>query len=352
MLKFLLRAFLVLFVLVLIGCGIAYYEWHRITQFADTPLAVKTEVVVKIPTKLGPKGISEKLAEAGAISDGESFYRYVRYIRRVGGRLKAGEYLFRAGVAQTPDEIIDRLLKGEVLSVKITIPEGLRIDEQAQLFDDARIVKAADFVRLAHDKAFIQSVGVEGTSLEGYLFPDTYLVPKNATPEQVLKLMIDHFRTAWQTAEAQKSPEVTLSQQQAVTLASIVEKETGSPGDRPRIACVFHNRLKKGMKLQTDPTVIYSIILRTGTFDGNIHKSDLETPHPYNTYSVTGLPPGPIANPGLAAFQAALNPMPCKDLYFVARGDGTTAFCPDLACHDANVLKYQINPARHAHAER
>jgi UPF0755 protein len=340
--KWVLRIFLVLVALGLIAGGIAAWELHALHEFAATPVTPASEVVVEIPPRTGPKAIIRKLVDAGVVSDERFFEWHVRYIRRVAGKLKSGEYLFRAGVAETPDDVIDRLMKGEVLSVKVTIPEGLRIDEQAPIIEAAGFGKASEFIRLAHDATLAHSLGIEADSLEGYLFPDTYLVPKTDTTEQVIRLMVDRFHKAWEEAEAQRAPDVRLTQHQAVTLASIVEKETGNPTERPRISCVFHNRLHKGMKLQTDPTVIYSIILRTGSFDGNIHKSDLETPHPYNTYSVPGLPPGPIANAGLAALQAALNPITCGDLYFVSKNDGTHAFCPDLACHEANVQKWQI----------
>ena len=135
---------------------------------------------------------------------------------------------------------------------------------------------------------------------------------------------------------------MTLDTLAAVTLASIVEKETGAAGERPRIACVFHNRLRRGMKLQTDPTVLYAKLLRTGAFSKNITRADLVAPHPYNTYTSFGLPPGPIASPGAAALKATLDPPDCDDLYFVSRNDGTSVFCPDLTCHNAAVLKWQV----------
>ena len=347
--KFVIGFFLFVLAVAAVAAGVVGWELHQLHEFAATPVTVPAEVVVTIPARTGPHAISDKLASAGVISDAKLLYWNARFIRRVAGEMKEGQYLFKADSAETPDEIIDRLLKGEQLNVKVTIPEGLRIDEQAPIFEAAGLAKAADYVQLAHDKAFIESLGIHADSLEGYLYPDTYLIPKNATTKQILKLMVSHFKKAWTTADAQRLPSVTLSEEEAVTLASIIEKETGNPEERPRISCVFHNRLKKGMKLQTDPTVIYSIILRTGAFDGNIHKSDLETPHPYNTYAVSGLPPGPIANAGLAALEAALAPIECDDLFFVSRNDGTHVFCPTLTCHNENVHKWQIEYFRHHH---
>lgn len=337
----------------LVGAGgYGWWKYRKLEAFATTAVAPPAEVVVTIPPGTGPRAVSEKLALAGVVADGPQFYFNVRFRRDAAGRLKAGDYLFRPGEPQTPDQIVDRLLKGEILSVKVTIPEGLRTEEQAPLFAAAGLGDAAAFVRLARDPAFARAAGVEADSLEGYLFPDTYLFPKTATTEQILGLMVERFREAWTRAEAQRAPDVTLTRHEAVTLASIVEKETGAVAERPRISCVFHNRLARKMKLQTDPTVLYSMFLRTGLFSKNIRRSDLETPHPYNTYAVKGLPPGPIANAGQAALEAALNPLACDDLFFVSKNDGTHVFCPDLACHEANVEKWQRRYFRQKRASR
>ncbi len=340
-----------LLVVLLAAAGGAWWQYHALIEYTKTPVTPAKEVVVEIPSGLGPHGVIEKLAQAGVITDARRFYWDVRFLRKEAGHLKAGEYLFKQGVPQTPDEIIDRLLKGEVLSLKVTIPEGLRIEEQAPLIEEAGLGKATDFVRLARSAKFAQQLGVKAESLEGYLFPDTYLIPRNETMEGVLKIMVERFRRAWTEAETKRGAGIKLTEQEAVTLASIVEKETGNPEERPRISCVFHNRLRKDMKLQTDPTVIYSVILRTGSFDGNLHRSDLDTPHPYNTYAVKGLPPGPIANAGEAALIAALAPIDCNDLFFVSKNDGSHVFCPDLACHEANVEKWQREYFRKKRAE-
>lgn len=321
--------------------GFLFLQYRGLVDWAATPHAVKDETVVAIATGTGPNAIARKLEADGAVDDAQKLYRYLRYVRRVGGQLRAGDYLFTPDAPQTPDQVIDRLLKGEVLSVKVTLPEGLRLDEQAALLEQAGLGQAADFIKAARDPELVKKLGIEADSLEGYLFPDTYLVPKNATVEQILTWQVERFRSAWKTAEGKRQQGVSLNMHQAVTLASIVEKETGQAHERPRISCVFHNRLKKNMKLQTDPTVIYSVILRTGSFNGNLRRVDLDTPHPYNTYSVRGLPPGPIASAGLAALEAALDPLTCDDLFFVSRNDGTHVFCPNLTCHNAAVEKWQ-----------
>lgn len=331
----------VLVAIALVAGGILYWQYSSVSIWGEVAGRVSAETVVEVPPGTGPKGIAELLAKAGAVDDAERFYRYVRWVRRVGGRLKAGEYAFRPDAPQTPAQIVERLMKGEVRAIKVTIPEGLRLDEQAALFEAAGVAKAAELVKLARDATFSHSLGIEADSLEGYLFPDTYQVPRNATAEQVLRWQVERFRKAWSEAESRRASGIGLTLHQGVTLASIVEKETGQPQERPRISCVFHNRLRKDMKLQTDPTVIYAKILRTGSYDGNIRKSDLEAPHPYNTYAVKGLPPGPIANAGEAALVAALSPITCEDLFFVSRNDGTHIFCPTLACHEAAVETWQ-----------
>lgn len=334
----------ILIVVVLVsaaGAAGAWWYWQRLVAFGTEPVSAPRELVLEVAPKTGPKAVSEKLAASGLVTDGETFYRWLRWVKRAAGTLRSGEYGFSAGQSSTPEQLLARLQKGEVLSVKVTIPEGLRIEEQAGLFVQSGLpIAAAEYSSLARSKSFVKQLGVEAESLEGYLFPDTYLVPRTTDAAAMLKIMVERWRRAWDAAVA-KVGAGALTQRQTVTLASIVEKETGQAQERPRISCVFHNRLKKDMKLQTDPTVIYSVILRTGRFDGNLRRSDLDTPHPYNTYAVKGLPPGPIANAGQAALEAAIAPITCEDLFFVSRNDGTHVFCPTLACHEAAVEKWQ-----------
>jgi len=349
--RFLLVAGAALLLLALGAAAVVWEQYTALVAWAARPHAVPKKCVVEVPAGAGPRVVSDLLAAAGAVDDAVSFYRDVRYLRRVAGRLKTGEYLFDPAAAQSPDQIIDRLLKGEVIELKVTIPEGLRLEEQAQVVEEAGIGAAAEFVRLARDPAFLETIGTTYSlplgaggqrTMEGYLFPDTYLVPRKCGVPCALRLMAGRFAKAWAAANAQRLPAVSLSMREAVVLASIIEKETGQPDERPRISCVFHNRLAKGMKLQTDPTVIYDIIQRTGKFEGNLKRVDLDTPGPFNTYVIKGLPPGPIANPGEAALAAALHPADCRDMFFVSKNDGSHVFCPDLACHEANVQKWQV----------
>jgi UPF0755 protein len=330
-------------VIVLAALGVSAWLLARERRFAEEPFGSGTRVVT-IPQGSGPQRLARLLVDSGVVSSEQRFYEHLHYFRR-GARTRAGEYEFDGPL--TPDQVLEKLVKGEVKVYRFTVPEGLRADEIAPIIGATGLCSADEFLKLARDPGSPAKSGVPGPSMEGYLFPDTYLVPRSSCA-QILQAMVARFKQAWTAAAAQKAPDVTLNELQGVTLASIVEKETGQADERPRISCVFHNRLKKGIPLGTDPTVIYSVLLLNDfVWDGNLHKSDLVRPHPYNTYVVKGLPPGPISNPGQAAMNAAMHPIQCNDLFFVSRNDHTHVFCPDLKCHEAAVQKWQIEPFRH-----
>jgi UPF0755 protein len=326
--------------------GTAAVLYREVAAFRDMPFGDPAEKVVELPPGTGPRQAIRLLASAGILSDERLARRYVRWVKRDPRQMKAGEYSF-AGPLR-PDEVLEKLYRGEVKTYQFTVPEGLRMEEIAAIVEAAGLGRASELLPLMKDAAFARELGVPASSLEGYLFPDTYTFTRNPKPRAVVTAMVSRFKQAWREADAQRLPGIALDQAQAVTLASIVEKETGRPEERPRIACVFHNRLRRGMRLQTDPTVMYATMLRLGRWSQNISKSDLETPHPYNTYLVAGLPPGPIASPGGAALRAALHPASCDDLFFVSRNDGTHVFCPDLACHEAAVRRWQVEYFRRA----
>jgi UPF0755 protein len=314
--------------------------WKIIERFRDAPWGTPDEKLVEVTPGSSPRAVVRLLARSGVLSDDRTAWLYVRWLRRDPRPFKAGQYAF-AG-ALRPDEVLERIYKGEVKLYRFTVPEGLRIEEIAEIIERSGLAKAEDVERLARDPAFASALDVPFPTLEGYLFPDTYAFAWGVTPQRILESMVRRFREVLAAAEAKRPPTALLSERELVTLASIVEKETGQPDERPRIACVFHNRLKKGMRLQTDPTVMYATFLRTGRWSKNISKADLLAPHPYNTYSIAGLPPGPIANPGAAAVEAVLSPSDCKDLFFVSKNDGTHTFCPDLKCHNAAVQQWQV----------
>ncbi len=339
------RAILWFFALLVIAAlGLAAWELAAERSFASTPFGQGARVVT-VPAGSGPHALAKLLADARVVSSDARFYTHLHFFRR-GASPKAGEYEFDG--AQTPDEVLGKLTRGEVKLYRFTVPEGLRADEIAPIVGATGLCAADEFLRLAREPAQAKRLGVPGSSMEGFLFPDTYSVTRGAGCSGIIGAMVARFQQAWKDAQAQRLPEVKLNELQAVTLASIVEKETGQPGERSRISCVFHNRLKKGMRLATDPTVIYAVLLENDfKWDGNIHKADLLRPHPYNTYKVAGLPPGPISNPGAASLVAALHPMKCNDLFFVSRNDHTTVFCPDYACHERAVQKWQVQFFKH-----
>lgn len=309
-------------------------------RFRETPWGSEAEKVVDIPPGAPAREVVRLLARGGAIADERLGWRYLRWVKHDKRPLKAGEYSFSG--PHRPDEVLEKVYRGEVKTYRFTLPEGVRSEEIAEIVERAGLGKADELLALMRDAAFARELDLPFPTLEGCLFPDTYSFARNPKARAVLSAMVERFRAAWKKAEAERAPGVSLSQRQAVTLASIIEKETGLPEERSRISCVFHNRLRRHMKLQTDPTVLYAKWLWSGSWSRNITRRDLETAHPYNTYAVAGLPPGPIASPGEAALRAALHPDDCQDLYFVSRNDGSHVFCRDARCHAAAVQKWQV----------
>ncbi len=337
-----LRAMVALLAVVVVVAGVvAFLRWREIGAFRSAPFGTTDEKVVEVPPGATPRAVVRALARAGVLSDAELAWRYLRFVKRDPRQFKTGEYAF-AG-ALTPDEALERIYKGEVRLHRFTVPEGLRIDDVAGIVGRSGLVPAEDFLLLAHSAAEAHALGIPADNLEGYLFPSTYAFARGVSARRIVEAMVRRASDEYDRANAGRSPEVKLDRAEVMTLASIIEKETGQPAERARISCLFHNRLARKMKLQTDPTVMYATYLRTGRWSRNISRADLRTPHPYNTYLVRGLPPGPIANPGAAAILAALSPAECTDLFFVSRNDGTHVFCPDLACHERAVKRWQVD---------
>ncbi len=341
------RALLAIAALALAAAVIAAaLAWHAVATFRETPYGALDEKVVVIPPGASAHAVVRALAHAGALSDETRAWRYVRWVKRDGRPFRAGEYSFTGPLR--PDDVLERVYRGEVKLHRFTVPEGLRLDEIAEIVAASGLADADEFRRVARDPEVARAAGVPYATLEGFLFPDTYAFPRGVTARAIADAMVARFKEEYAAADALRKPGVVLTVGEAATLASIVEKETGRPDERPRIACVFGNRLKAGMRLQTDPTVMYATLLRTGRWSKNITRADLLAAHPYNTYTTAGLPPGPIANAGAAALRAVLSPADCADLYFVSRNDGSHVFCPDLRCHNAAVKKFQIDFFRHA----
>jgi len=279
--------------------------------------------------------VAKELEERGVVADAFAL-KILSRLRGDGSRIQSGEYLF--DVAATPGEVLDRLVAGDVRRIRFTVPEGLTVKEIASRMEQVGISEPGDFLRLAKDSSFAESLGVEADSLEGYLFPETYTVEAKIPADRLIRAMVGEFRKRLDPNLVEEAQRRGLSLHQLVILASIVQKEAGNSEEMPLVSAVFHNRLRLGMPLQADPTVIYGIT----DFDGNITREHLRTPTPYNTYRMKGLPYGPIANPGEDSLRAAAIPAEVDALYFVAKGDGTHVFTRTLDEHNKAVRRYQL----------
>ena len=296
------------------------------------------EQFVEIAPGNGSLGIGERLVASGVIRDMLT-YRTALWMSRQGRHLKAGEYRFDR--AMTPFEIIDKLARGDVFVINVTFPEGLTFAEMAKIFETHGLGTAASFIQAARDPAPIHELDPAAKDLEGYLFPETYALPRHTDAAKLTRLMVARFEKVLTPELRQAAVARKLTVRQAVTLASIVEKETAKADERPLVAAVYTTRLRVGMPLQCDPTVIYGLV-KAGRYDGNIHKDDLSFDSPYNTYRYPGLPPGPIASPGRASIEAAVHPADADFVYFVSRNDGSHEFARTLEEHNRNVQKYQV----------
>ncbi|MDA8164038.1 MAG: endolytic transglycosylase MltG [Desulfobacteraceae bacterium] len=330
-----------------LGIGILVPFWLR--SYAERPSRrAATAGTVVIPAGTGLKGIRAILVREGVIDDDIRFFLLARLLQ-VAGRLKAGEYRFPDGA--TPVMVLRQLEAGRIVRWPVTIPEGATLTEIAEILAKGKWVEKEQFLALVRDPQFARKLGIQASTLEGYLFPDTYYLSRGQGPEEIVRMMVAQLRTVvaelcpgFSPASPNTAPlactagsPLPMSLHELLTLASIVEKETGRADERPLVACVFENRLRKDMMLQADPTVIYGI----PEFNGDLTREDLQTATPYNTYMVKGLPPTPIASPGRAALQAVLCPASKPYLFFVSRNDGTHQFSTTLEEHNRAVQIYQ-----------
>ena len=332
-----MKKFLAFLFLVLLGAGAAgalfYARVYQPYRGYET-----TEQFVEVPAGTGSLPIGERLVASGVIRDLVT-YRAALWKSRQGRHLKAGEYRFDR--AMTPLEIIDKIARGDVYVITVTFPEGLTMAEMAKIAESHGIGTVASFAQAAKDTAPIHDLDPAAKDLEGYLFPETYAVPRHTDAAKLVRLMVARFEKVFTPEMRQAAAARHFTVREAVTLASIVEKETAKADERPMVAAVYSTRLRIGMPLQCDPTVIYGLV-KAGHYDGNIHKEDLSIDSPYNTYRHPGLPPGPIASPGRASLEAALHPADADFLYFVSRNDGSHEFARTLDEHNRNVQKYQV----------
>jgi UPF0755 protein len=270
--------------------------------------------------------------------------RTLAVLRGDAGRVKSGDYALSGRVS--PNELLRMLVAGQANFAAITIPEGFSLHEIARRVGEQGLGQAREFLRLAHDPAFIARLNLpfspNGNTLEGFIFPDTYYIHRAAGEAALLTSMVREFKKRVAGPLMAQAGSVKLTPYQALVLASMIEKETGTDAERPLVSAVFHNRIKARIRLASDPTVIYGI----PNFDGNLTRAHLRAPGPYNTYVNFGLPPTPISSPGLASVRAAVSPAPSKYLYFVSKGDGTHFFSEDYATHEQAVFRYQIRTNR------
>lgn len=280
----------------------------------------------------GFSSINYRLYKAGLINNTRLFHYYARYKKSM-TKFKAGTYEIKNG--QTMTDVLESLVNGVPILESVTIPEGKNLFEIAKILEAKNICSAQQFILTAKNPEFTQSLGIPAERVEGYLYPDTYRFNKKTPAKQVIKTMVTLFRKKFATLDMSKT---TLAPHEVVILASIVEKETGAKFERPLISGVFHNRLKKRMRLQSDPTTIYGIY---ENYNGNLRKKHLLEKTPYNTYKIPALPKGPISNPGLDALKAVLNPKQHDYLYFVSHNDGTHEFTKTYKEHLKAVEKYQ-----------
>jgi UPF0755 protein len=310
--------------------GVYFYffapaNWERHTKVVTIPVGTAFSETARI------------LESKGVVRDRRSFYLLARLQEAI-PKVKAGEYELHTNM--TPSEVLGKLIRGEVIKYPLTIPEGFNLFQIGEALEKAGVCSQKAFLDKARDPGVISALGFEGESLEGYLFPDTYNFPKGFGEEPVVRQMVSRFQAAYAPLE-KKAKEMGLSRREVVILASMIEKEAMDDPERRLISAVFHNRLRRGMALQSDPTAVYGVQRQKTRGTSRITRQDLQKKTPYNTYQMTGLPKGPIANPGIKSLQAVLDPAEVNYLYFVSKNDRTHHFSSTIEEHNRAVNQYQ-----------
>jgi UPF0755 protein len=320
-----LRKLLTFLLLCALGFG-AWLAWGVLT-----PRAPEGQKFVLLKSGSSTRRIAAELKAAGVIRSERAFLVWHFFHRK--RSLKAGEYLFERPASMV--QVHERLARGDIYTHTVVIPEGYNMFDIALAIEQAGLGSKDDFLELSRSQiALIHDLAPEATSLEGYLFPDTYEFTRTQSLEDILAAMVRHFR------QVAGSLGLNSDVQRTVTMASIVEKETAAPEERPLVASVYYNRLGKRMALDADPSVIYALLL-ANTYQGGLHHDDLQIKSPYNTYRYPGLPPGPIANPGRSSLEAAMHPAISDYLYFVSNGNGHHRFARNLEEHNRNVSAFR-----------
>jgi len=325
----------IVLVVVAILCGVGLWVGLFFYRYATTPQQPSgATVAVWIRPGQSFAEAVVQLQKVGIVRHPKRF-RWLAYLKGDERRIRAGEYLLRGSMP--PTAILETLVRGQAVLHKVVVPEGATIFRIGEILETAGLVSQETFLAKASDPSLIKALAVEGDTFEGYLFPETYRFAKGASAERIIKKMVSHFCSTFTPVWAERAREMGLTTHEVVTLASMVEKETAKSEERPLVAGVFLNRLRRGMALESDPTVIYGI----EAFGGNLTRKDLQTLTPYNTYCISGLPAGPISNPGRASMEAVLYPSDQPYLYFVSKNDGSHHFSSTLAEHNMMVDRYQ-----------
>lgn len=305
-------------------------------NFASQPIGQSSKtILVDIPRGIGFMEIIDILDNAGLV-DNKPFFYTLAIMKGAARQIRAGEY--ELSDAMSPIDIINKLVEGDIKAYPVTIPEDFTVKEIAARLAANKLVPEKTFLKLAFDQNFVKTLNIPGKTLEGYLYPETYKLDRSMGSKEIIQLMNQQFWKRFTPDMRQRATAMGMTITEVVTLASIIGKETGFKDEKPLISAVFHNRLKKGMKLQSDPTAVYNL----DDFDGKIRKSHLLRDAPHNTYRNNGLPPGPIANPDIDSLTAALYPAKVNYLYFVANNNGSHHFSSTLIDHHQAVSKYQI----------
>jgi len=320
--------------LILLAIGVPLVAGLFISFALPPPGGEQQNTIIIIPNGATMREVAQSLYERDLIRHRTIFWIYAR-ISGADTKIKSGEYQFARGMISY--DILNKLIRGEQIKYSITIPEGYTLVQIAELYDTMKLADRERFITLATDPEFITSLGIKEGTLEGRLYPDTYKFVRNVKEEEIIRRMVKRFNGVFTEAMRQRANELGLSTQEILTLASMIEKETGAVNEKPLISAVFHNRLKRNMRFQCDPTVIYGL----DNFTGNITKKELQTFTPYNTYVIEGLPPTPIANPGVESIRAALYPSKVDYLYFVSKNNGTHHFSRTMPEHNRAVDSYQ-----------
>ncbi len=315
-----------------LACLMIFWFFLYIHQPVNITSSVAT---VRIPLGARFFKVVDKLEKAGLVHNKPFFYILV-LTKGAAGHLRAGEYEFSRNM--TPLAIVNKLLRGDIKICKVTIPEDLNLKEIAARLADLRLVDEKRFLALTTDSIFLRSLDIDGNSAEGFLYPDTYFFDPSTSPEQIIRRMVNQFHKVVSPEISSKARQMGMTMNELVTLASLIGKETGYSEEKPLIAAVFYNRLRKGMRLQSDPTAVYHM----APFEGKITHRHLLLHSPYNTYRIDGLPPGPIANPGKDSLEAAVNPAKVDYLYFVSNSNGSHQFSTTLKEHNQAVVRYRL----------